>query len=83
MKNKLSGLTALFEESGKCMMNLPGLIFAPLLAFIVLGLFLAFWVFVVICITTSSSPGNSNPFAPLDNTASQSNGVAVNRTQSK
>uniref|UniRef100_A0A1I8Q928 Choline transporter-like protein n=1 Tax=Stomoxys calcitrans TaxID=35570 RepID=A0A1I8Q928_STOCA len=81
LKNKLSGLTALFEESGNCMMNLPGLIFAPLLAFIVLALFLAFWVFVVICITTASSPGNNNPFAPLDNTASHSNGVVVNSTK--
>ncbi|XP_073836524.1 choline transporter-like protein 1 isoform X1 [Musca autumnalis] len=82
LKNKLSGLTALFEESGKCMMNLPGLIFAPLLAFVVLALFLAFWVLVVMCIATASSPGNSNPFAPLDNTATQSNGVTVNSTRS-
>lgn len=68
LKNKLSGLSALFEESGKCMMNLPGLIIAPLLAFIVLAIFLAFWVLVVICIATASAPGDKNPFAPLDNT---------------
>ncbi|KAM7357809.1 choline transporter-like protein 1 [Cochliomyia hominivorax] len=68
LKNKLSGLSALFEESGKCMMNLPGLIIAPLLAFLVLAIFLAFWVLVVICIATASAPGDKNPFAPLDNT---------------
>ncbi|CAD7003889.1 CTL-like protein 1 [Ceratitis capitata] len=70
LKNKLSGLSALFEEAGVCMMNLPGLIIAPLLAFAVLAVFLAFWVLVVICIVTASAPGQS-PIAPFDNTASQ------------
>ncbi|XP_053955817.1 choline transporter-like 1 [Anastrepha ludens] len=68
LKNKLSGLSALFEEAGICMMNLPGLLIAPLLAFVVLAAFLAFWVLVVICIATASAPGQS-PIAPFDNTA--------------
>uniref|UniRef100_A0A034VZ78 Choline transporter-like protein n=1 Tax=Bactrocera dorsalis TaxID=27457 RepID=A0A034VZ78_BACDO len=68
LKNKLSGLSALFEEAGVCMMNLPGLLIAPLLAFAALALFLAFWVVVVVCIATASAPGQS-PIAPFDNTA--------------
>lgn len=50
------------------MMSLPGLLIAPILAFIVLILFLAFWVLVVVCIATASAPGQ-NPFAPFDNSA--------------
>ncbi|XP_068158543.1 choline transporter-like 1 [Drosophila tropicalis] len=69
IKSKLSGMTALFEEAGECMMNLPGLLIAPLLAFIVLVVFLSFWVVVVICLATASFPGQS-PIAIFDNTAS-------------
>lgn len=50
------------------MMNLPGLLIAPLLAFAALALFLVFWVLVVVCIATASAPGQS-PIAPFDNTA--------------
>lgn len=80
LKNKLSGLAALFEESGKCMMNLPGLMIAPLLAFVVLALFLAFWVLVVICIATASAPGDKKPFAPFDNTAAHATTTDVTFT---
>ncbi|XP_034481888.1 CTL-like protein 1 [Drosophila innubila] len=68
LKNKLSGLSALFEEAGICMMNLPGLLVAPLLAFLVLIAFLAFWVVVVICLATASTPGDS-PLALFHGTA--------------
>lgn len=70
MKSKLSGLSALFEEAGQCMMNLPGLLIAPLIALVVLIGFLAFWVLVVICIATASAPGQ-NPIGPFDNTQAQ------------
>lgn len=65
LKSKLSGLSALFEEAGQCMINLPGLLLAPLIALIVLIGFLAFWVLVVICIATASAPGQ-NPIGPFD-----------------
>ncbi|KAL7732019.1 hypothetical protein ACLKA6_015782 [Drosophila palustris] len=68
LKSKLSGLSALFEEAGICMMNLPGLMIAPLLAFLVLIAFLAFWVVVVICLVTATKPGDS-PLAPFHGTA--------------
>lgn len=61
-------------------MNLPGLLVAPFLALIVLVLFLAFWVFVVICIATASAPGDKNPFAPLDNTAAHATTTDVTLT---
>ncbi|XP_017840759.2 CTL-like protein 1 [Drosophila busckii] len=64
LKSKLSGLAALFEESGICMMNLPGLLIAPLIAFIVLIAFLSFWVAVVICLATATTP-DKNPLAPF------------------
>ncbi|TDG45455.1 hypothetical protein AWZ03_008078 [Drosophila navojoa] len=68
LKNKLSGLAALFEEAGVCMMNLPGLLIAPLLAFLVLIAFLAFWVVVVICLVTATTPDQS-PIAPFHSNA--------------
>lgn len=56
LKNKLTGLTALFEESGKCMFSLPGLAVPPIIAFGALALFLVFWVIVVVCIISSTYP---------------------------
>ncbi|XP_030375128.1 CTL-like protein 1 isoform X2 [Scaptodrosophila lebanonensis] len=82
LKNKLSGLSALFEEAGECMMSLPGLLIAPILAFIVLAAFLAFWVVVVICLATATTPDQS-PFAPFDNSGNHqlTNAVNNNNTQ--
>lgn len=53
----MSGLAALFEEAGKCMFELPGISGPPLLAFIALAIFLAFWVGVVVCLITANFPG--------------------------
>lgn len=58
-------------------MNLPGLLIAPLLAFLVLVAFLSFWVAVVICLATASSPGQS-PIALFDNTAAQKQPLPAN-----
>lgn len=59
LKNKLSGLAALFEEAGVCMLELPGLLVAPLIAFVVLIAFLTFWIYVVMCIATANSPDST------------------------
>ncbi|XP_055843099.1 choline transporter-like 1 [Episyrphus balteatus] len=59
LKNKLAGLAALFEEAGVCMLELPGLLIAPLIAFVVLIAFLTFWIYVVMCIATANSPGST------------------------
>lgn len=77
LKNKLAGLSALFEEAGQCMMNLPGLLIAPLLAFLVLIAFLSFWVAVIICLATASSPGQS-PIAPFDNSKAHQQPLPAN-----
>lgn len=64
LSSKLSALAALFEEASKCMLQLPGLAGPPVLAFIVLGLFLAFWVCVVVCLATANYPG-MKPIIPI------------------
>jgi solute carrier family 44 (choline transporter-like protein), member 1 len=57
MSSKFSGLAALFEEAGKCMYSIPQIFGPPLLAFVILVLFIAFWVSVVVCLSTASVPG--------------------------
>lgn len=57
LSSKLSGLAALFEEASKCMLSLPGLAGPPILAFIALSVFLAFWLYVVLCLVTANYPG--------------------------
>lgn len=56
LRTQLGGLAALFEEAGKCMLSLPGLFGPPVLAFIALSIFMAFWVLVVICLATATFP---------------------------
>lgn len=67
LRTQLSGLAALFEEAGKCMMDLQGLFLPPILAFLALAVFLTFWVIVVICLATASYPGENSflPFADI------------------
>jgi len=47
-------MAALFKESAKCLKELPGLFFEPILTFITLIIFFAFWVFVILCLATAS-----------------------------
>jgi len=47
-------MAALFKESAKCLKELPGLFFQPILTFISLILFFAFWIFVILCLATAS-----------------------------
>lgn len=57
LSSKLSGLAALFEEASKCMLSLPGLAGPPILAFVALVAFLAFWLFVMAGLVTANFPG--------------------------
>lgn len=66
MSSKFSGLAALFEEAGNCMYSIPQIFGPPLLAFIALVIFIAFWVSVVVCLSTATIPG----VKPLLNVAS-------------
>ena len=64
LSSKLSALAALFEEASSCMLSLPGLAGPPILAFIALGAFLAFWITVVICLATANHPA-IKPLIPV------------------
>lgn len=57
MSSKFAGLAALFEEAGKCMYSIPQIFGPPLLAFIFLVIFIAFWISVVVCLSTAAVPG--------------------------
>lgn len=57
MSSKFSGLAALFEEAGKCIYSIPQIFGPPILAFIAQALFLAFWVAVIVCLSTATIPG--------------------------
>lgn len=85
LRSKLSALAALFEEASKCMLTLPGLAGPPILAFIALGVFLTFWITVVICLATANYPGMQPlmPFAqlqPIPNKTAELEGNAKNNT---
>lgn len=63
MRTQFSGLAALFEEAGNCMLSLPGLFLPSLLSFIALCLFLVFWVWIVLGLATASYPGENSLFS--------------------
>lgn len=89
MSSKFSGLAALFEEAGNCMYSIPQIFGPPLLAFIVLMLFLAFWVYVVVCLSTATVPGlepildlsklSDAPLSSASQTA-EGSGVAIQKS---
>ncbi|XP_058054263.1 choline transporter-like 1 isoform X2 [Anopheles bellator] len=81
LREKLTGLAALFEEAGKCMLQLPGLAGPPLLAFLALVVFLAFWVSVVICLATANYPGLKPLLSPI--TQLEENSSLTNDTKLK
>lgn len=54
LRKRISFMAALFKESAKCLAELPGLFFQPLLTFAALILFFAFWVTVILCLATAS-----------------------------
>jgi solute carrier family 44 protein 1 (choline transporter-like protein) len=66
MSSKFAGLAALFEEAGKCMYSIPQIFGPPLLAFIALMIFFAFWISVVVCLATATIPG-VKPFLDVTN----------------
>jgi solute carrier family 44 (choline transporter-like protein), member 1 len=75
MSSKFAGLAALFEEAGKCMYSIPQIFGPPLIAFICLIIFLAFWVSVVVCLSTAAVPG----IKPLLNVARLGSGPISDR----
>ncbi|KAI4501139.1 hypothetical protein M0802_003942 [Mischocyttarus mexicanus] len=57
LRKRISFMTKLFKESAKCLGELPGLFFQPLLTFTALILFFAFWIVVILCLATANYPG--------------------------
>ncbi|XP_076162811.1 choline transporter-like protein 1 isoform X2 [Ptiloglossa arizonensis] len=60
LRKRIGFMTALFKESAKCLAELPGLFFQPLLTFAALILFFAFWVTVVLCLATADYPSTKS-----------------------
>ncbi|XP_043495020.1 choline transporter-like 1 [Polistes fuscatus] len=60
LRKRISFMTELFRESAKCLGELPGLFFQPLLTFTALILFFAFWVVVILCLATANYPGTKS-----------------------
>lgn len=59
LRKRIGFMTALFKESAKCLAELPGLFFQPLLTFTALILFFTFWITVILCLATASKYFNS------------------------
>ncbi|KOX69985.1 CTL-like protein 1 [Melipona quadrifasciata] len=60
LRKRIGFMTALFKESAKCLAELPGLFFQPLLTFTALILFFAFWITVIFCLATANYPGTKS-----------------------
>ncbi|CAD1481259.1 unnamed protein product, partial [Heterotrigona itama] len=60
LRKRIGFMTALFKESAKCLAELPGLFFQPLLTFTALILFFAFWIIVILCLATANYPGTKS-----------------------
>ncbi|KAK0083622.1 hypothetical protein PV325_008487 [Microctonus aethiopoides] len=60
LRRRINFMTALFKESAKCLAELPGLFFQPLLTFLALLAFYAFALTVVSCLATADYPGTKS-----------------------
>ncbi|XP_014205410.1 CTL-like protein 1 [Copidosoma floridanum] len=72
IRKRISFMAALFRESAKCLAELPGLFFQPLVTFLALLVFFAFWITVGLCLATANYPGTKsiNSIDTLDVNAS-------------
>ncbi|XP_066582960.1 choline transporter-like 1 [Prorops nasuta] len=87
-KYSLKRMTALFKDSAKCLAELPGLFFQPILTFTALILFYSFWVMIVLCLATASHPGTkyvqmykNHIFSPLNLSSVDGKEVLVEEKQ--
>ena len=54
IRKSISSVARVFEESAECLAALPALFLQPLITFLALMAFFAFWVSVIVCLATSS-----------------------------
>jgi len=64
MRKSISSMAHVFEESAACLKALPALFLQPIITFLALMAFFAFWVSVIVCLATSKYPGSAF-FHPL------------------
>ncbi|XP_001604227.1 CTL-like protein 1 [Nasonia vitripennis] len=60
IRKRISFMAALFRESAKCLADLPGLFFQPLLTFFALLVFFTFWITVILCLATANYPSTKS-----------------------
>ncbi|XP_011501769.1 PREDICTED: CTL-like protein 1 [Ceratosolen solmsi marchali] len=65
VKKQINFMRDLFKESAKCLSELPGLFFQPLLTFVALLIFFAFWILVILCLATANYP-DTKAMNPID-----------------
>ena len=54
MRKSISSVAHVFKEAAVCLAALPTLFLQPLITFLALMAFFAFWVSVIVCLATSS-----------------------------
>ncbi|XP_028044144.1 CTL-like protein 1 isoform X2 [Bombyx mandarina] len=57
MRSRVSFLAALFRETAHCLGSIPALFLQPIITFLFLVVFFAFWSTVVVCLATANYPG--------------------------
>nr|CAD7578459.1 unnamed protein product [Timema californicum] len=62
VRKSIGFMSQLFEESAECLADLPALFLQPFVTFIALLAFFSFWLYVVVCLATSSYPGSESYF---------------------
>ncbi|KAF2901064.1 hypothetical protein ILUMI_05120 [Ignelater luminosus] len=60
MRKQVDFLADLFKETSKCLLHIPGLFLQPLITFIILLGFFAFWIVVVLCLATAYYPDTTS-----------------------
>ncbi|XP_063226885.1 choline transporter-like 1 isoform X1 [Bacillus rossius redtenbacheri] len=62
VRKSVGFMAQLFQESAECLADMPALFLQPLLTFLALVAFFSLWVYVIVCLATSSYPGTESYF---------------------
>ncbi|KAF5295092.1 hypothetical protein FQA39_LY13243 [Lamprigera yunnana] len=69
-RKQVDFLSDLFKETSKCLLHIPTLFFQPIVTFLFLLGFFAFWIIVMLCLATAYYPGQTSVTSSL-HTSSQ------------
>lgn len=75
MRKRIGFLAQLFRESSECLIDMPYLFIQPFITFFVLLAFFAFWVTVIVCLSTATYPG-SKSLTPLFEKSENPNAIS-------